>query len=184
MVRWGRLIHTVRLPLLFTKLRDELFVLAGNSYICTIQPSSELARSRASTALSATSPPIVSKHETSTPAVATPIETGGGSDRERRRSSTVVPVPSGEISTSTPVTSPGLNNTESVTLQWYRNLLDSFVRDYVAYLSSIQLKHLWTQPRASAFYTSATDAVDTPRVFLIKVAVMMTRVHPRDPGPG
>ena len=45
MVRWGRLIHTVRLPLLFTKLRDKLFVLAGSSYICTVEPTIALNQS-------------------------------------------------------------------------------------------------------------------------------------------
>jgi len=141
MVRWGRLIHTVRLPLLFTKLRDELFVLAGSSYICTVNPAAlrptPVAAQRTATALpagpaaAATAPVLAGAPDAANIGSAPP----GGRVR----------APTGPSSRDTasppPQTAP---TTEAVTLAWYRELLATFV-------------------------ISETVFVPTPRVFLMHV---------------
>ena len=168
MVRWGRLIHTVRLPLLFTKLRDELFVLAGSSYICTVNPAAlrptPVAAQRTATALpagpaaAATAPVLAGAPDAANIGSAPP----GGRVR----------APTGPSSRDTasppPQTAP---TTEAVTLAWYRELLATFVRDYVAYLNSIELSLVFTDTAelGSTFVISETVFVPTPRVFLMHV---------------
>ena len=169
MVRWGRLIHTVRLPLLFTKLRDKLFVLAGSSYICTVEPTIALNQSADAAAAIEVAPtpteplaptPLPTPVRPPSAAPAVPAAAGAGPG------AVVAPAVGGGPG----LLSPGPSS-EAVTLQWYRNLLDSFVRDYVAYLRSIELTDIFTATgKGGAFFvTSATDRVETPRVFLIRV---------------
>ena len=162
MVRWGRLIHTVRLPLLFTKLRDKLFVLAGDSYICTVE--SPFAQAMSGPGASATAAPA------STPSTTSLAEAAPSAAALERRRSSTLGLRMGDAAAATGT----VPSAEVVTLQWYRNLLASFVRDYVGYLESIALTKLYTatDDEGSYFRTSEVEKVKTPRTFLIRVRSM------------
>lgn len=160
MVRWGRLIHTVRLPLLFTKLRDDLFVLAGNSYICTVNPAAVRPTPLAAAGPTAAAPAPVPAGA----AEAANVSSGPTGGRAR--------APTGPSSRDTASPPPqAAPTTEAVTLAWYRELLATFVRDYVAYLNSIELSLVFTDTAelGSTFVISETVFVPTPRVFLMHV---------------